>query len=279
MRKTLLKWTILVFLFAYATAVTLWAHGEAARHACQGISVTIDSSGSPDSVTISGVTDELSKYPRKIKGEALPRINTLDIERYLSRLTNLEDVECSLTTDGMLSVRVVPMVPEIRVFEPDASYYINKDGKRIESKANFFVDVPVVCGRFSKDFPASHVLPVTRFIRKDAALNELVGMVEAKDPDNIILVPRIHGHVINMGDTGRLEEKRDALLTFYRRVMPYKGWETYDTISVRFRGQIVATRRDKGINAHSVEFPEETDPEDATLPLENLPDETHAAVP
>ena len=53
----------------------------------------------------------------------------------------------------------------------------------------------------------------------------------------------------------------------YHKVMPYKGWDEYDTISVRFRGQIVATRRDKTLLNHGPATDDnEVDPEEATLP-------------
>lgn len=270
MRKTLLKWLLLTFLIAYAAGMTIWAHGEAQRHACKGFTVEIADCATADSVTQSGVEEELAKYPRKIKGVPLSAVNTLDIERYLSRFSNFEDVECNFSTDGVLRVSVVPMVPEIRVFDGGKSYYINKDGKKIQSKANFFVDVPVVQGKFGKTFTPSDVLPVTRFVQNDAVLRDLVGMVEASGPEDIILVPRIHGHVINFGDTSRLGEKRQALLTFYRKVIPYKGWMEYDTISVKFRGQIVATRRNKAPSEHGQKYEEEEDLEEATLPTESL---------
>lgn len=271
MRKTLLKWTLLVFLFAYVTAITVWAHGEAALHSCRGIEVTIASGFSADSVTISGVEEELARYPKKIKGIPVAQVNTLELEQYLSKFSNFEEVECAMSTDGILGVSIVPMVPEIRVFDADQSYYINKDGKRIRSKANFFVDVPVVSGKFSKDFQAKDVLPVTRFVQNDPVLRELVGMVSVRDAHNIFLVPRIHGHVVNFGDTTRLGEKRRALLTFYRRVIPYKGWQEYDTISVKFKGQVVATRRNKNPNVHSQKYEEEIDLEEATLPVDFNP--------
>lgn len=266
MRKTLLKWLLLTTLFAYVACVTVWAHGEAAKHSCKGIDVQIALTSSADSVTIHGVKEELKRFPKKIIGIPVTRVNTLEIEEYLSGFSNFERVECSLSTDGMLNVSVVPMIPEIRVFDGNSSYYINKDGKKIDSKANFFVDVPVVCGRFTEKFPPSSVLPVTRFVQNDPVLRQLVGMVEAKDDDNIILVPRIHGHVVNFGDTLRLGDKRRALLTFYRKVIPYRGWQEYDTISVKFKNQVVATRRNKDRNLHSLPYEEEVDLEEATLP-------------
>ena len=158
------------------------------------------------------------------------------------------------------------MVPELRIFEDSVSYYINKEGKKMASKASFFVDVPVVSGHFNGNFQAKDLLPVTRFIASDKTLNSLVGMVCADSPDNIILVPRIHGHVINFGDTTRLKEKRDALLAIYKKVIPHKGWEEYDTISVKYRGQVVATRRNKGSLTPQVVEYDETDMEEATLP-------------
>lgn len=268
MRKTLLKWLLLTCLLAYVTCVTVWAHGEADRHVCKGFNISIASTAMADSVTVNGVKEELARYPKKVKGVPVSAVNTLEVERFLSKFSNFENVECNLTTDGMLNVHILPMVPEIRVFDGESSYYINKDGKRIESKANFFVDVPVVRGRFTKTFLPKDVLPVSRFVQNDATLRELVGMLEAQDADNIILVPRIHGHVVNFGDTTRLGEKRRALLTFYRRVMPYKGWEHYDTISVKFRGQVVASRRDKGTAVHGPEYVEDVDMEEATLPAD-----------
>ena len=134
------------------------------------------------------------------------------------------------------------------------------------SKASFFVDVPVVRGNFNESFRPEYVLPVTRYIAKDPILKNLVGMVQADDADNIILIPRIHGHVINFGDTNRLSEKKEALIAVYRKVLPYKGWNEYDTISVKFKGQVVATRKKKAIKAPQNLDLEEIDMEEATLP-------------
>ncbi|MCH5229257.1 MAG: hypothetical protein J1F12_04600 [Muribaculaceae bacterium] len=266
MAKKILGWVILTLLLAYIISAGIWAHAEASRNSCKGIKVQIVEANSTDSVTRRGVMNEINRYPEKIVGAQIPSINTKKLEQYLKTFPQFEDVVCSFTTSGHLNVKVIPMVPELRVFEDSASYYINKDGKKMASKASFFVDVPVVSGNFSETFPPSHLLPVTRFISRDPVLNKLVGMVYAEDQDNIILVPRIHGHVINFGDTNRLGEKRRALMAVYKKVMPYKGWDEYDTISVKFRGQVVATRRIKGNQKPQIVDFEERDMEEATLP-------------
>ncbi len=265
MRNTILKWTLLVILLGYTAAITVWAHAEASRNACSGIEVVVDGSNKADSVTRNGVLAELAHYPRKIIGVPLESVNTYDVRQFLSRFSNFENVDCVITTDGKLKVSVIPMIPEIRVFSPMGSYYINKDGKYIASNAEFYVDVPIVKGVFTNKLPAMYVLPVTRFIESDPVLSELVAMIEVIDEDNIILIPKIQGHVINFGDTTRLQEKKRALMTMYNKIMPYKGWNEYDTISVRFRNQIVATRRLKALEAHGPLTDDGDDPEEAAL--------------
>lgn len=266
MVKKILGWCILVILVAYVVFAAIWSHAEAAKNACKGIDIQIVEGYATDSVTRKGVMNEIKNYPGKLVGVQIPAINTRDLEHYLKKFPQFEDVVCNFSTSGRLKVKVTPMVPEIRVFEDSSSYYINKDGKRMPSKASFFVDVPVVKGNFTREFPPTYVLPVTRFIAQDPVLEKLVGMVEVKDADNIILIPRIHGHVINFGDTNRLMQKKDALMAMYKKVLPYKGWNEYDTISLKFQGQVVATRRDKkNRNPQNVEF-DDVDMEEATLP-------------
>lgn len=266
MIKTILRWTVLGLLLAYVVVAAAWARDEARRNTCKGIEVVVAENTSADSLTSAGVLAELRHFPKKIAGTPLHQLDTRAIEQYLEGMPQFEKINCNVTSSGKLRIMAVPMVPAARIFDGNDSYYINKDGKRMESKATYFVEVPVVSGTFSPEFTPHSVMPVVKFVESDKTLSGLVGMIYARDARDIYLVPRIHGHVVNFGDTANLEEKRDALLSFYRKVMPYKGWETYDTISVKYRGQVVASRRDKSRQDHGTIIEEGDDLEEATLP-------------
>lgn len=263
--KGVVKWVILCCLIAYVAGMFVWARVQAAHHVCTAIEVEIHGANQVSAITSQSVRDVLKDYPATIVGEPLPSINTFEIAEYLRKFNNFETVECMITTQGHLKVRVSPMIPAIRVFDGERSYYVNKDGKTMTALPAFHVDVPIVAGHFDEHFRPESVLPLINYISKDSLLNNLVGMVQANDIENLILVPRIRGHVINFGDTTRLDEKRDALLTAYRSIIPYKGWETYDTISVKYKGQIVATRRDKTPLFPIASLEEEEDSEEASL--------------
>ncbi len=265
-KGTILKWACLTLIATYCVVITVWAHGEAARHICNGIEISVLGDPRMKGVVEKGVRQELSRYPRQIVNAPINSINTGDIREYLSRLSNFESVSCMMSSAHTLKVEIVPLIPVMRVFAADNSYYINKDGKHIESKPEFYTDVPSVTGNFSRTFPPSEVLPLVKFIESDETLRDLTGMIVARDRNNLLVVPRIRGHIINFGDTNRLEAKRDALLKFYNKVMPYKGWQEYDTISVKFRGQVVATRRIKPVAPVTGDSIVDIDPDELTLP-------------
>lgn len=270
--KKILKWSILILLLCYVAGITVWSRMEADRHVIKGVTIRIDGNGLSDTITARGITASLMKYPAKIVGAPANTINTLAIEKFLMKQNNFEDVRCFVSSNGYLNVGITPMIPEIRVFEGNRSYYVNKAGKHIESKASFYADVPIVSGKFSKTFRPEMILPVVRYVNSDPDLKNLVGMFEVRGPNDILLIPKVAGHVINFGDTTRLDEKRRALLTVYEKIIPYKGWEEYDTISVKFRGQIVATRRDKAPRFPIEVYEEEIDPEESTLPTDSVRD-------
>jgi len=268
MKNTVLKWILLILLMGYTAWVTVWANREADRHKCTGIIIKVTGSDNPKIIgrTKTGIETELKRFSGSITGVPIHEVDTRKIESYLSAMSNFESVNCMISSDNRLLIEAKPLEPVMRVFDAGNSYYINRDGKRIEAKAEFFSDVPVVSGNFSKTFTPRDVLPLVKYIGNDPKLSNLVNMIVARDSHNLILVPRIKGHVINIGDTSRLSEKSGNLFLFYRKVMPYKGWMEYDTISVKFRDQVVATRRDKTKLQHSEDFTEDIDLEEHTLP-------------
>lgn len=264
--KTISKWSILTALLAYTGWISVWARNQAEKEVCTGIEISVIDNPQLDTVIRRGVEAELSHYPEKIVGAPLTRLDIRKIRKYLGAMSNFESVSTMITAERKLLVEVVPMIPVMRVFTEGKSYYINREGKVIEAKPEFYTDVPIVKGAFSKGFQPKDLVSLMQYIAKDKFLSNLVSMVEAKDPNNLLLIPRIYGHVVNFGDTTRLADKTENLKIFYRRVIPHKGWNEYDTISVKFRDQVVATRRIKNLPVVAAAPENEVDLEEGTLP-------------
>jgi len=241
----ILRVILSLVLLAYIVVAVSWSRNQSATELCRGIVVDPIESRF---VTAKEITRELGSLPEQSAKMRIHQINTDSIERILASIDNIERVRCIVTTDNRIHVEVDPLEPVARIFDRDSSYYINRAGKRISATARYHSDVPIVSGAFTKEFPPTEVLPLVSFINSDSTWSTLVTHIKAYDRRNVILVPMIHGHVINIGDMDNLGDKFDRLRLAYKKILPVRGWDFYDTLSVKWSGQVVATRRVKRLH-------------------------------
>lgn len=242
-----LKIIFSLMLFAYLVVALTLTAAEADTDLCRGVNITVNNSGSGKQfVSAEELAHEIGDLPEKAKGMPLASINTQEIRRTLLDLDKVEDVQVLRLTDGTISITAQPIVPVARVFDNGKSYYINKDGKRVSANARYHKDVPIVEGHFDPAdtvFTPQSLLPLINYIASDSVWNAFISMVKVKSPTDIILVPVIREHVINMGTPDDFDDKFGRLKKFYKEVLPRQGWEKYDTLTLKWRGQLVATKR------------------------------------
>lgn len=246
--KRTVRIIISIMLLAYIVFAVSWSRNMAYNRLCNGIKINVFDSEQTHFVTSREVANEIKRFTRTTGKVHLYDINTDSIERVLNDIDKIEHAVCKVLTDGYVLVEVLPMHPVARVFDGRNSYYINKDGKRISANARYHVDCPVISGNFNSSFTPQSLLPLVYHIESDSTLTSLITHIKADGPNNVILVPMIHGHVINIGGMADLDDKFYRLNRAYKEILPVKGWNYYDTISVKWKGQIVATRRAKKLN-------------------------------
>lgn len=235
---------LMVAYFCFALTVTAKMSNS---DKLTGIEVTMNGAKS-DFITCYDILEETGYNPDSLSLYLRKDFDLYELENRLSASDKIQSANAAIMTDGKVLIEVTPMEPVARVFEyGKPSYYINASGKRISAEVRYHLDVPVLVGRFDSINPAHRLLPLLDYIANHAEASALVATVTQESDGNIILIPNIVGHVINFGDTTMVDDKFRRLRTFYRYVSPSKGWLAYDTISVRWRDQVVATRRDKAV--------------------------------
>ena len=235
----------------------LWARNKSRGEKCTGIEVQVINADSTSFVTPQGVLNDLKGQGIKLVGKRMGDINASEIEEALRLSPYLENADIVKCQDGKVLIRVSQLVPVFRVFDGGSSYYVNRAGKHMSATNYYHSDVPVVQGHFTRKFPPTHLLPLIDYVENDSLLHSLVTMYIVRDTNNIILVPSISGHVVNIGNVSGLENKFAKLKLFYREVMPQRGWNTFDTISVKWNHQVVATRRTKAVQQTIVDAPDD----------------------
>ena len=237
---------VLAVYLVFALAMT--GAAERADHYSR-LSITVADSIGSGFVSDTDVSMECGDLYSLISSTTRENLDLNALEQAITTMPVVETANVASLCDGSLHINVSPMVPVARVFDPTGhSYYINAKGKRVLADARYHVDVPVVIGNFdSSKMKAEALLPMLSHIAKDPTLNALVSTVTTTPKGDIVIVPVIRGQVINFGDTSNVADKFSRLKTFYTEVLPVKGWNTYDTISVKWAKQIVASRRVKSL--------------------------------
>lgn len=235
----------------------LWAKDKSRGEKCTGIEVQVINADSTSFVTPQGVLNDLKGQGIKLVGKRMGDINASEIEEALRLSPYLENADIVKCQDGKVLIRVSQLVPVFRVFDGGSSYYVNRAGKHMAATNYYHSDVPVVQGHFTRKYPPTRLLPLIDYVEKDSLLRSLVSMYVVRDTNNILIVPTLSGHVVNMGNASGFENKFAKLRLFYDKVMPKKGWNTYDTISVKWSHQVVATRRVKAVQQVIEEDPED----------------------
>lgn len=270
--KKILQYVLVLSLVGLLSAAAVWADMQHGTHKCRGVRIEIVNEDSVAFVTRQGISRELNEVGLYPVGRRLSVIDTDSIERRLSESEFMEDVECFFDVDDVLVIRARQLVPVMRVFDGESSYYVNREGKRMSAQGRYHVDVPVVEGHFTDSFKPTALLPMIEYVDADEALSSLVTMYVVRDSCNICFVPSIVGHIVNMGDGTGFKSKFAKLMLFYKEVMPVKGWGTYSEISLKWDHQVVATLRGKDA-APEVEYdPEEDDqaPDVASIQMDEI---------
>ena len=233
-----------VITVGYLVAAWFMTKSAAANRMCQGVLITVHDTSEIHFVTPQELSAELGDLPSRALDTRLADIDIDSIERMFNLFDKIERVNVNILTSGKLLIDVWPMRPVARIFDSAGqSYNINRAGKRIAAEPGYFLDVPVVKGDFSPTFPATSLIPLIDYIEADPDWRDAISMIEARSSGDIILVPVIRGHVINMGDTTNFADKFRRLKLMYSKVMSSKGWDFYKEISLKWRGQVVGVRR------------------------------------
>lgn len=259
--------TLLYMLAAFAVT------GMAARgDVCTGMRIEVieESDHTRNFVTAREIARELGDLPERAAGMLMDDIDTEDITERLRAIDKIEDVTVVKTTDRRILVTVTPLIPVARVFDASDSYYINKDNKRISASARYHTDVPLITGHFPLSdtvFTPASLLPLLEWLDNNRKWGDLVTMIHVESPYDVIVVPAINGHVVNIGEPRDFDSKFERLGRMYTEVLPVKGWDYYDTLSVKWAGQVVGTRRVKPVAQAVTAIDEDDDAADVSTML------------
>lgn len=193
-------------------------------------------------------------------GSPLGEIDTRSIEQSIRSLAHVRHAVVYKTIDRRMIVELEERVPIARIISRDGTHaLIDQEGHLLELCNHQNLRLPVITGAI--DFLPSTVARRANVADEtlDPALLDCyhfaIKVFEDKlwasqfqhivrdERGDLHVYPQVGSHTINFGTADRLNEKFEALRTFYDYGMDASRWNKYSKINLKYKDQIVCTKK------------------------------------
>jgi cell division protein FtsQ len=209
-----------------------------------------------DLEAVSGLYFVEEREIEKIVGTAFPElrpglpIQEIPLNALEERLVGhpfIKFAEASVGQKGIVKVRISQHEPIARIVRPNgADGYVTKDGLLIPTSPTYTSRVLILEGDFAEKLinqggleSMPELMPLIRFITEDDFWNAQIPELEINTRKDIRIHQQVGKQVIEFGDALDFESKFKRIEVLYKEILPRKGWNAYERISVKFKNQIV----------------------------------------
>lgn len=103
--------------------------------------------------------------------------------------------------------------------------------------------IMVATGNIEKEFAKNDLYNFVLFLQKDRFWNDQIVQIYVNADHDVELVPLVGNQRILLGSLDDYPEKLEKLRLFYDQAIPKVGWEKYSMINLKYKNQIVCTKR------------------------------------
>jgi cell division protein FtsQ len=188
-----------------------------------------------------------SAFPDMRSGLQLSEVPLAALEERLLGHPFIKSAEASVGQNGIVKVSIKQHEPIARIARPiGADGYITKEGLIIPTSPTYTSRVLILEGDYAEQLmnqgsveAMPELLPLIQFITRDEFWNAQVTELEINTKDDIRIHQQVGKQVIEFGDALDFESKFKRIEVLYKEILPRKGWNAYERISVKFKNQIV----------------------------------------
>ncbi|MDR2764637.1 MAG: cell division protein FtsQ [Tannerella sp.] len=176
-------------------------------------------------------------------GRPVSRINTDSIEKVIAKNELVATANAYKTSSGNVKIEITQKMPVLRVFDNKGSYYVDDLGRVMPADYRYATRLPVASGKIEKSFATTELFRFVLFLQKNKFWNHQIEQIYVHSEKEVELVPRVSNCRILLGSFDDFSEKMEHLQLFYEQAMPKLGWEKYEIINLKYKNQIVCTKK------------------------------------
>lgn len=239
--------TTIIFIAALS-----FTEGKIQERQIDAISIDISSGETEQFITEVDIKECLNDfYPPTIEALPVSELDFQELDSLLSSFPFVKNCESYVNLTGVLYLSVEQQTPLLRIINKNKeTYYLNHSGHKMPMSSHQTARVPVATGFIDEGISPNDCITtktisdlhiIAQYLDKHTFFKALTGQFFVAENGDILLITKAEErHDIVIGDAENLDEKFDKLMQFYTKVLSVKGWDTYRTINLKFRNQIVA---------------------------------------
>lgn len=234
---------VATLLFSYIVFASFYFKEMRHNPKCHNLEIVVKDSLDKHFVSESDIITILKQASLNPIKERINRVNTNKIEKELLKNQMIARVEAYKTPSGMIKLEVTQKVPILRIISVRGNFYVDNEGGTMPVSPRYVAHVPLASGYIEKELAITDLYKFALFLQKDEFWNDQIDQIFVHPDGEIELVPRVGDHRIVLGTMDDFESKLANLKLFYDQAIPVVGWEKYSIISLKYKNQIVCTKK------------------------------------
>ncbi len=228
---------------------------------CKFIDIYINDSTEINFIDRYEVLPIIHKDNPHILGQRLNEINLNEMETYLKQQPYIHQVDIYKTINGRLKVDITQRHPIVEIItNTNKSFYIDEEGTIFPSSTKANAPNVLVANGYINDkydftkhktyniyneniktSKEADIFRLARLIRQDEFWKDQIEQIYVTDANEYELVPLVGPKILKLGTIDNYDEKLYYLKAFFTNGLKKLGWSKYQTISVKYKGQIVCS--------------------------------------
>lgn len=251
MMRKVAKILIWIGIAAWFVVMMAFISDESEEVLCTRIDVILQDTVNNRFVTRSEIQSIVEFSGLETRGYPLSQINTRSLEYLLEENPYVGNAEVSKDVSGRLEISVEQRVALVRILPTGSrGYYLDTEGEMLPVSKNFTPMIMLVSGKLPHSLNSqqaeedlSEIYLFCSYLSSHAFWNDQVVQIYVNKLGEYELIPRVGAHHILLGSMDQWEKKLQNLELLYEQGLSRYGWNTYQTISLKYTNQVICTKR------------------------------------
>jgi len=214
---------------------------------CTGVKVDITGAEKHLFIDEKDVMDLLNANG-KIEGKSIHLLNLRQMESLVEQNKWVKNAEMFINNNQVLQINIEERQPIARVFQTNGnSFYLDTAAVFLPLSNKLSARVPIFTGLVEmKPIDSSlinQVVDLAKYITQDSFFSAQISQINIRSDNQFELIPLIGDQIIVFGDASDLAAKFNKLKAFYKSAWLQNGMNTYETLDIQFKNQVLAVKR------------------------------------